>query len=46
MLKTTANPGGLAMEVFDEFQAQSRHVARSSIAMLRPGLSTDSTGRA
>ena len=46
MVKTRANPAEPPQEVFDGFQAQSRHIARSSIATWRRGLSMASTGPA
>jgi len=46
MVKTPANPGGLAKEVFDGLQAQLAAIARNSIAIWPEGHSMASTGRA
>ena len=46
MVKTSANPGGLPIEVFDACVSSSPPIARSSISSSRAARSTASTGPA
>ena len=46
MVKTSANPGGLPIEVFDGFRQQLATTARSCIGRSRAARSTATTDRA